>query len=234
MNPLDYIDYMENIKWINLYRKHTFEALEEHLTYKQFEELIKKLSDDDGFKFIRCGNFYHESKYNHDKWYIKLIMIFSLIEEINSNEEYIDFKVFCDKESRNIDIKKFKSTKQLLEHLKKKYHLVHGSKQKTLSFFNRYLSSNEKKLLKNSVQIYKSDNQKCCNFKSFKEFVDIIYLMRNNFVHSARFIPFYGDSSSTGSVKKNGKEIQISTNNMSDFQNIFEEAYVRCFRAKIE
>jgi len=234
MDPLDFIDYMDNIGWINLYKKNTFEALEEHFTYKQFEELIKKLSDDDGFKFIQCGNFYHESKYNHDKWYIKLIMIFSLIEKVNSNEDYIDFKVFCGKETKNIHINDFSTTKELIEHLEKKYHLVHGSKQKTLSFFERYLSSDEKILLKTLVKIYKPDNQKYRDLKSFKEFVDIIYLMRNNFVHGARFIPFYGDSSSFGSVNKNCKEISISTSNMSDFQNIFEKAYVRCFRAKIE
>ncbi len=232
MNPLNRISKRKKEYFDNEANIAAFEALKDNFSGEnEFHKFIDKLPEPLKVKFIMCGVFYNEAKLVHKKANIKLIMILSIIEEINSKEDFIDFKTWCDKQSKAINLNEYTSFKQLLEYLKSEYHKTHGSKQKTLTFFKDYLGTEDKNILvkyfKTEKYLYENENLK------FKEIVDILYQMRNNFLHSARFIPIHEAGSIAGNIKKNGKEFFVSSDlNINEFERIFEHAFIRCFKEK--
>ncbi len=231
MNPPDYIVQQSNETWIKFYKKNTFEALRKHFnSEEEFNKFFDNLlGDENKFKFISCGNYYHYLKFNNGlNANIQLIMVFSIIEKIYSEEDFIDFKDWCNKKQKNISLKDFSSFKNLLECLKSQYHKIHGSKQKTLGFFDNYFEEEDKTGLLKSV-VFKPDLDNLSGEKiDFKKIVDLIYTMRNNFVHDARFIPIHKEGDISGTIKYNGKEIFIHFGlPMNEFLIMFEKAFIK-------
>ncbi len=231
MNSLDFIAQKNYENWIKLYKKNTFKSLKEHFDSEQeFNLFFDKLCDKKiQFKFIFCGNYYNYLKFNKGlNANIQLIMLFSIIEKIYSEENFINFKDWCDKEQKKISLNDFSSFKDLLEYLKLQYHKANGSKQKTLGFFDNYFEENDKKTLLNSV-IFKPNLNNLSGEKiNFAKFVSIIYTMRNNFVHDAKFIPIHKEGNIGGTIYYNGKEVFIHFDlPMNEFLDMFEKAFLK-------
>jgi hypothetical protein len=120
----------------------------------------------------------------------------------------------------------------MLECLKSQYHKIHGSKQKTLGFFKEYFDEEDKNKLLNSI-IFKPTKDNLKGEKiDFNKFINILYVMRNNFIHDARFIPIHKEGSIGGCIKYNKKEVFIHFElKMSDFLCFFEKSYINYFRS---
>lgn len=209
-----------------------FDALKNYFEgdRKAYNIFISKLPEEDKSKFINCGVFYNEAELERSRANIRFIMILSIIEEINSKEDFIDFKEWCDQQ-KNMSLDTCCSFKQLLECLKDKYHKMHGSKQKTLTFFESYVSDEDKNKLIDSLKTEKTSGSD--DKLNLNDVVNIIYQMRNNFLHSARFIPIHEDRSIQGYIKRNGKDIFVGSNlTIKEFEEIFERAFIMCFKEK--
>jgi len=234
MNPLDFIAQKSYEDWIKLYKKNTLESLKNYFKSEQeFNIFFDNLCDKEiKFRFIFCGNYYHYLKFNKEiNANIQLIMVLSIIEKIYSEEDFIDFKDWCSKEQKNINLNDFTSFKSLLEYLKFQYHNIYGSKQKTLGFFNKYFEQQDKETLLKSI-IFKPNLDNLEGEKiDFTKFVNIIYTMRNNFVHDSRFIPIHKEGGIGGNIKYNGKEIFIHFDlQMDQFLSMFEKAYLNYWK----
>ena len=233
MNPLNKISKRKKQYFDEEANSAAFEALKDNFNGEnEFYNFIDTLPEPLKVKFIMCGVFYNEAKLVHKKANIKLIMILSIIEEINSKEEFKDFKSWCDnKQNTKINLNEYTSFDELLKYLKIEYHKMHGSKQKTTTFFESYLKENDKNILINSFKtekyLWKNETL------GFNEVVDILYQMRNTFLHSARFIPIHEDGSIGGNIKKNGKNFFVHSDlNIKEFERIFERAFIVCFKEK--
>lgn len=230
MNPIDNIhegfkQYLDNKR-----ENEAFDALKGHFESRdEFNNFVKKLSDSSN-TFLTCAVFYNEAL-RQKRADIKLIMIISVIEAINSEEEFIDFKEWCDRQ-KEIELLDYDSFKELLKHLKEEYHKIHGCKQKTLTFFENYIIEKDKETL---ISYFKTEKNVYTEKKlSFKEIVDLLYIMRNNFLHSARFIPISEEASIQGYIKKNSKECYVSSSiDIKEFEKIFERAFIKYFEEKI-
>lgn len=229
MDPIDKISKGFKQRLDVMRENEAFDALEGHFESRdEFNNFIEKLSDTSNF--LSCAVFYKEAL-RQKRADIKLMMIISVIEAINSEEEFIDFREWCDRQ-KEIKLVDYDSFKELLKHLKEEYHKIHGCKQKTLTFFENYILEDDKDTL---ISYFKTEkNIYTENKLSFKEIVDLLYIMRNNFLHLARFIPISEEANIQGHIKKNGREFYVSSRiDIKEFEKIFERSFIRYFEEKI-
>jgi len=231
MNPIDNLSKEFRQSFSDECKNEAFDTLKNYFENRdEFNNFVEKLSDSSK-KFLRGAVFYKEAL-KQKRADIKLIMIISIIEAINSEEEFIDFKEWCDRQ-KEIELTDYDSFKELLKHLKEEYHKIHGCKQKTLTFFENYVIDKDKETLisyfKTEKNIYTEDKL------SFKEIVDILYIMRNNFLHLAIIILTSDKESIQQYIKKNGKDFYVNSNiDIKEFEKIFERSFIRYFEEKIK
>lgn len=234
-NPLEYIAKQQYKNWIEFYTKNTFKSFENNFKDEsEFNKFLNNFNDEnEKFKFIFCGNYYHYLKFNAGlNANIQLIMILSIVEKIYSKDDFIDFKDWCAKNQSEINIRDFTSFKGMLECLKSQYHKIHGSRQKVSGFFQDYFDEEDKKSLLDSI-IFKPTIEDLDGEKiDFHKFINILYIMRNNFVHDARFVPIHKEGGIGGNIRYNNKEVFVHFEmKMDEFLKMFEKAYINYFRS---
>ena len=167
-------------------------------------------------EFLRLLGFYRALKMVKAD-FVKLIMIISLIEKLNSEEDYIDFGVWLSKQRKSTNSEK--CCRQLLQ----EWNNTHGCSHKFRNFFKNpeYISKTEQITLLKSVvgknessptfvPLFCYDETKCKKFyskeirvyeacpvfqdervlnKGITYFANFLYYnLRNKFVHDAKII----------------------------------------------
>jgi hypothetical protein len=153
-----------------------------------FDELSKnkkKLN-----KFDEITSFYYfwckrPSVYKILKPDFKLIVMFSVIESLMSNVEYLPLGDWLKEEMKNkpFSIQDISSLNAVL----KKYYSNHGSNTKVIQFFDKYYSPKSLKNFKNSIEILNKHTGQYEILSDTKEVVNFIIGARNLFIHRATY-----------------------------------------------
>jgi len=144
----------------------------------------------------------------------RLIMMTSIIEFLNSKEDFVTFNDWIKKEGKHDELRRRGID------IWHEYNRIHGAAEKFRTFFNEYLTKEEKIKLMKSVQFYQRQRKEffplfcfkgaeCnvqysyCTFdarkekcpayvsekrisKGIKEFANFLYTLRSKFVHEAK------------------------------------------------
>ena len=167
-------------------------------------------------EFLRILGFYRALK-TVKVDFVKLIMIISLIEKLNSGEDYVDFGVWLSKQGKNANSEK------CCEQLFQAWNITHGCSHKFRNFFKNteFVTKSEQIILLKSVvgkhehsptfvPLFCYDETKCKKFYSeenrvyedcpiileesvlnrgLTHFANFLYYnLRNKFVHDAKII----------------------------------------------
>lgn len=188
-------------------------------------------SKDKKNKFLKIASFYKflvvDGKFtiesNKPNIYIdyldhtyKYIAIFSLIEDLHTDEEYKDFYSWLKSEKANI---KFPINDDELDSLHERYLSIHGSTQKAVRFFET-LDDETQKYITNNFQVINNGKE---NFTYLARF---FYQIRSDFVHKSKIIAQFNKGTTIHSI--GNKRIK---NNL-DFENvkvIFENGFLGFF-----
>lgn len=156
---------------------------------------LKKLSEEALERFLKLERFYNlyflllqptnpQANTTRD---LKLIIFFSLIEALMSQEPWKSFEDWLN-EKVPIEIK----TKKDVERLRGEYYKMYGSGKKAREFFNRYVEVSDKKALLNMFTIFKFDKPQSPKINvSLDELIKIIYDLRSRFIHDARILHLF-------------------------------------------
>ncbi len=139
---------------------------------EKFDDIIKFY-----YFWCKCPPVYKFTKPD-----FKLIVMFSIIETLMSESEFMPLDSWLKKEMRQkqFSIQDMSSLNDVLE----KYYLEHGSKRKIHCFFENYYSKASLEKLKSFIKIWNKENKKF-EPANLKQVIDFILGIRNLFIHNA-------------------------------------------------
>ena len=190
-------------------------------------------SDREKDLFLRVGSFYRylviEGTYGFAKpeWNkgmpfiddtYKFLAIFSLIEALEAPSEHLDFYEWLQKTKRDETAGPDVKLVAVLEPMYREYKVEYGSRQAAVRFFSR-LDEPDQRLLQQNLQISGKD-------PSIRKLAQLLYDMRSEFVHEARFILDFGTLTSVGT---HGGEVLVNNLTMTDMRAFFEHGFLKRF-----
>ncbi|GAH22316.1 unnamed protein product [marine sediment metagenome] len=194
---------MEDLRYIkneNKFLDYSFDVLKKYFNNDRivFDSFYNSInSKEKKNKFLKIASFYKflvvDGKFivesNKPNAYIdyldhtyKYIAIFSLIEDLYTEEEYKDFYSWL--RSKETGIKFPIEDKNMLDILHEKYLDTHGSTQKAVRFFE-LLDDETKKYTTDKLMIRKNGE---IQPPLFVELAKLLYQIRNDFIHKAKLI----------------------------------------------
>jgi hypothetical protein len=243
------MDNMRYLKNENHFLELAFQALKEHFKDKnELERFYRSIKTDEHKNlFLRLSSFYLYLVKNcsitddidgtlKDIEYItntlKYIAIFSLIEGLYSDRDYIDFFRFLMKRSNEIQ---FPISKQQLASHYKNYKEQYGARRKAVAFFKQIEHLYDRRLkgkikpLKGDwklppLSVSKVDKEQGLTINDFAKF---LYGIRSDFVHGANLVL----AISNGTVIS-FKERCLCQMNMDELMYLFEKGLLKFFEAK--
>jgi hypothetical protein len=245
VNSMDNMRYLKDEKH---FMELAFRALKEHFKNKneleQFYRSIK--TNEDKNLFLKISSFYlylvKNCSITHDidgtvkgieyiTNTLKYIAIFSLIESLYQNNNYIDFFEFLMKKSNQI---KFPISKEQLRSHYKNYKEQYGAIRKSVAFFKQ-IEALYDTCLKGKIKsrkggwqlpahsISKVDKEQGLTINGFAKF---LYGIRSDFVHQANLV----QEVSKGTVISFKKEY-LCQMNMDELMYVFEKGLLKFFDA---
>lgn len=190
------------------------------------EGLIEGLDNNNKEKFLKLCFFYYGRWWSYDQnikdkidGSFAFIVFVSIIEAMILEIDYKDFKSWYDSEC----LDKNKKVDDLWE----EYINIYGATKKFIRFFENYLREEDKEFLLEKYQAYSIENEKIISLP-LENIAKVLYKLRSNFVHDAKYIPIpNGDISGIGFSKYCLKDITMNT-----IVNIFERGFVEYFKQK--
>lgn len=182
--------------------------------------------------FLRIGSFYRylvkdgsftfgEPKLDYGMGYInesyKYMAIFSLIEALYGKQDHLDFYQFMTR--KRTGLKYPIESREELDLLYDEYKKEFGAIKSAVTFFEN-LDDEASKLLCKKLRIKDKET-------SVKELSSLLYTMRSEFVHAAKFVLSFGKIITGSSV---GKKFVINDLNLEDLEYIFENGFLCHFR----
>ncbi|MGV7928091.1 MAG: hypothetical protein AB2L13_04140 [Spirochaetota bacterium] len=206
--------------------------------FNDFKEFYNKIGSKElKNKFLKLGGFYkflildgvfineNDDRYNKyidyfDHTY-KYIGIFSFIEDLYSDHDYVDFYDWLIGRKRII---KFPITNiNELKNYHEEYLSFHGTTRKAYKFFNS-LDEETKQLLMDKMEIRKHS-------ATFMQIAKILIQLRNNFVHRAKLIAQFNPGPT---VHLSDDRVIVNKLSFADVQKIFEKGFLIFFGYKAE
>jgi len=215
-------------------------------TYEAYKEYFKDFENFKNFynnittrelrnKFIKLGSFYkffiidgvfiNEKDSNYSKYIdyfdhtYKYIGIFSFIEDLYSDENYVDFFEWLI--SRRKKIKFPIVNEDELKNYHEEYLSIHGTTRKAYKFFDS-LDGTTKKLLMDKMEIRKHTT-------TFIKIAKILIQIRNDFVHRAKLIAQFNPGPT---IHSSSNKIIVNKLSFNDIQKIFEKGFLIFFGYK--
>lgn len=202
------------------------------------EAVLRQLLDDlpsieEKNLFLRVGAFYRylvrEGRFHFEKDILnrampyiddtyKFIAIFALVEALEVPNEYKDFYQWLVQEPPISEIDPSLDLIKTLEPLYRKYKTEYGSGQAVVRFFSR-LDDHDQQLIQSRLQIIGK-------IPSLKTLAQILYDMRSEFVHEARFVLGFGQHTTIG---HHDNAIIVNDLTISDLCVLFERGFLRRF-----
>ena len=160
------------------YRPEKYEAFLVKL--KQNPEKQEQFEDAMKFYYFWCRR---PSVYDVLKPDFKLIIMFSVIEFLMSDNEFLSLDNWLQKEMKEnqFSIKDTESLNAVLE----KYYNIYGSQRKIVLFFKKYYSVESLEKLKNSIKKFDDKSNQFNPLSDVKEVADFVIGLRNLFIHRA-------------------------------------------------
>jgi uncharacterized protein YktA (UPF0223 family) len=248
MNDIRYLQAEEH------FLRLAFQALKDHFKDKneleQFYRSIKTEADKN--LFLKISSFYlflvkncsitHDINGTAEKMeYIastlKYIAIFSLIEGLYSNKEYIDFFRFLTKRSNQIQ---FPISEEQLKNHYDNYKKQYGAIRRAVAFFKqiedlydsrlkgkvKFLKDDTRLPLPRSFPLSEIDKQQGLTIDEFAKF---LYDIRSEFVHRANLILAISNGTFLSFKKRKRYLCQM---NMDELMCVFEKGLLKFFEAK--
>lgn len=203
-----------------------------------FNQLIKKLGDKDRESFVWLGAFWAVMSGMERKYYkqsTSLIIIFSVIESLDSPKRYQDFFTWLNSKR----LEKYLSVSGhnvsgSLSQLKDEWKRTYGASEKFRWFFNNYVSKEDKEKILRKFEVKKKGDASLHKLGDVKqlsaEFSTFAISLRNKFVHRAKLIDVFSPPMlvfpSEGYVVKIGLSF-------SELEEIIKRAFVRYFQEKV-
>ena len=187
--------------------KHLVPLLLYSLQKKIFIKYLNSLKDPkDAEIFIRICQYYLVAKKHQPSSFVKLIMIISAIEILQSREKkYQEFYNWIDskavifkvrKELSELDRFDTKDFRKIIRELKKDYSELYGSQRNVLDFFEKHLASRDKIKLIKSIRVNFTDatsglNPKIFGLEEIHQLSTILEILeKNNFKVEKRLMPY--------------------------------------------
>ena len=225
--------YFENYEG---YSNQAFSSLNRYFKDKiDFDEFVSSLpSDEAKDQFLRIASFYRylvkdgsfkfiDPELNKYMSYIddsyKYIAVFALIESIYESEKFVDFYTFIKTKRNKIEFPI--ESQSELDKIHERYKEVHGSIKMAIHFFDG-LDELDKEKIKNCFAIAKEE-------KPIIALAKLMYQIRSEFVHRAKFVLSFGNNPSIGYI---GKKVLINSLNIKDLMVLFEHGLLRHFGYK--
>ena len=196
-----------------------------------FNDFVAKMTEEKQEKFFRLSMFYNDFIYNplfqdkNTKNIFSLIIIFSLMEAVMSEEEYKTFDQY-------LLGKGFESIpdRKTLERKQEEYFEKFGSARKVKKFFDKYIDCDCKKIF---AYVFCGDfNNKCDEFSesdNVKHNIELLYDWRSKFVHNAEIHGAFQDSKLQTILKDKKEIIFVSDYQREDFEQLFEHGFLKYF-----
>lgn len=146
-------------------------------------ELMEKFDEAIRFYYFWCKRPSLDNQIPSD---FKLIVIFSIMENMVADNDYILFSDWLKEEIKNNNIKI--TTHKDVDNAVKKYHELHGSRKKVATFFNNYYPKEEKEKLLSSLKTFDDESDKFIPIKGEQELFEFVEGIRHLFIHRATYI----------------------------------------------
>lgn len=208
--------------WIlEIFHKHRFSTKEFLALDKERRRYLSRL----GYFYYHIARPYVEND-AEERDELRIVAMASLMETMMSEEPYLDFMAWCEKEVRgNGHLGDFAD-------LKKRYLKKFGLTGKVRNYFNMYFSDEDRDEILRGISIYdkakgaKRPAKKMRPVKNMEEVADIFYKMRSEFVHASqmRGLRPSGARLALRSVAGTYVTTRIS---IKELMNAFERSFIR-------
>lgn len=197
---------------------------------KSFNDFLNNLSDAKQEKFLRLSIFYRnfvQEPLVKDKFTrncFSLIMLFSLIEALMSEEKHLTFDEYLLKNFNPIPDKVSLSLKQE-EYIKK-----FGSRRQVQKFFNDYVDNKCKEIFAYAIRTLPENKYKKLSINKRIELnIQLFYQWRCDFVHSAKTPGAFQEFGLQLEHVRRKKIIFTTAYQREDFELLFEHGFLRYF-----
>lgn len=196
-----------------------------------FNDFMTKMIKEKQEKFFKLSRFYNDFIYNplfqdeNTKNLFSLIMIFSLMEAVMSEEEHKTFDQYLlEKEFEPIP------DKETLEQKQEEYFEKFGSTRKVKNFFNKNVNCDCKKIFANAIcNDFNNKSDKLSEDDKVELNIKLFYTWRSKFVHNAETHGAFQESK-LQTMLKNKKEIIFASGyQREDFEQLFEHGFLKYF-----
>jgi hypothetical protein len=205
----------------------------------EFNSFIESFANhEDKKKFIWLSAFWNVMGDDYRGAYrqsIQLIVIFSIVERLYENEQYVDFYVWLDSKKVEMEQKKsHRKTGDVIQKLKEQWRKEHGSSEKFRRFSRECLNDEDKRLLYGCFTIINSNNNnKERNTNSIDEVSGIFIKLRNIFIHRACIIDVFLSSESgafTSLFITEDNKVVVASIQFEKLIDLFKRGFIKYFR----
>lgn len=201
--------------------------------YEIFNAIEK---DEEKDLFLRVGIFYKylvvegayqfpEKILNKGMSYIddtyKYIAIFSLIETLETPDNYVKFYQWLQRD-KDLAFPVGKKPKMILDQKYQEYKEQYGSIKAAVRFFER-LDDSDKSKIKEKFKIINKNNNKGT---SLKQLAQTLYDIRSKFVHETKPVLGFGPHTTVG---RHDKRVLVNKLTMKDLRSFFERGFLKRF-----
>lgn len=192
------------------------------------EGLIEGLDNNNKEKFLKLCFFYYGRWWSYDQniknkidGSFAFIVFVSIIEAMILEIDYKDFKSWYDSECSDKNKK--------VDDLWEEYIDNYGAAKKFICFFENYLCEEDKDYLLKNFTVWSSENEKIISLENKAK---LLYGLRSNFIHDAKYIPICNGDISFISFPIKNKRCDLKGITMDTILNIFERGFVKYFKQK--
>jgi hypothetical protein len=190
-------------------------------------------SDDEKNLFLRVGSFYRylvkegSFRFDVDEWNrtmpfidgtYKYVALFALVEALEIPSKHLDFFQWLQRNHPSLTMPPDAGVVEALEPLYCDYKREYGSTHAAVTFFSR-LDASDQTLIQQRLQI---DNKEL----SLKKLAQILYDIRSQWVHQAKFVLWFSNGVTVG---HHHDDVLTSSLSMSDLTILFEHGFLKRF-----